>query len=128
MPLTTTTGKRERCTRSTSILKKSSESDDSEGLYDAVVRAEAEDGLTRRRFFRSGIPRTSRKSGTGLPGRVSGRRGNHLPVGGAVWLESGSSSPVSALSNMGVVAFFHRRKFHNRRDNALGRPPPTLSG
>src|SRR4029078_741589 len=123
MPLTTTTGKRERCTRSTSIPKKSSESDDAEGLYDAVVRAVAEDGSTRRLFFRSGIPRTSRKSGTGLPGRVSGRRSNHLPVGGAVWLESGSSSPLSAFSNIGVGAFFHRRKFHKRPHNAMVRPP-----
>jgi hypothetical protein len=96
-------------------------------LYDAVVRAEAADVSTTRRFFRSGIPRTSRNSGTGLPGRVSGRRSNHLPLGGAVWLESGRSSPVSALSSMGVVAFFHRRKFHNRRHNAMVRPPQTLS-
>jgi hypothetical protein len=36
------------------------------------------------------------------------------------------SSPVSALSNIGVVAFFHRRKFLNRRhahESAMVVPP-----
>ncbi len=30
---------------------------------------------------------------------------------------------MSALSNMGVVAFFHRRKFRNRRHSAMMFPP-----
>jgi len=79
-----------------------------------------------RRFLRTGIPRTSRKSGTGLPGSVRGRRSIHFPSGGAVKLEIGMSSPVSALSNIGVVAFFHRRKFLNRRhahESAMVVPP-----
>ena len=51
----------------------------------------------------------SRKRVSVLPGSVSGRRSIHFPAGGVVWLENGSTSPVSVLSNMGVVAFFHRR-------------------
>jgi hypothetical protein len=50
----------------------------------------------------------SRKRGSVLPGSVSGRRSIHFPVGGAVSLEKGITSPVSALSSMGVVAFFQR--------------------
>ena len=90
------------------------------------VYADGAAGLTSLRFFRVGIPRTSRKRGTGLSGSVSGRRSIHLPSGGALRLERGMSSPVSALSNIGVVAFFQRRKFHNRRhlpESAMFLPP-----
>lgn len=103
----------------TEILKRWRTADDSRPYPpDApvpAVYAEGAVGLTSVGFFRVGIPRTSRKRGTGLSGSVSGRRSIHLPSGGAVLLERGTSSPVSALSNMGVVAFFQRRKFHNRR-------------
>jgi hypothetical protein len=82
------------------------------------------------RFLRAGMPRTSRNSGTGLPGSVSGRRSIHFPSGGAVYVEIGISSPVSALSSIGVVDFFHRRKFLNRRhvhDSAMV-PPRACDG
>ena len=55
-----------------------------------------------------GMSGVSRKRGSVLPGSVSGRRSIHFPVGGAVSLENGINSPVSALSSMGVVAFFQR--------------------
>ena len=44
-------------------------------------------------------------------------------------MENEMSSPVSALSNTGVVAFFHRRKFFKRRhdhESAICVPPERL--
>ena len=55
-----------------------------------------------------GMSGVSRKRGSVLPGSVSGRRSIHFPVRGAVKLENGINSPVSALSSMGLVAFFQR--------------------
>jgi hypothetical protein len=43
-----------------------------------------------------------------LSGNVSGRRSTHFPFVGVLSLEKGITSPVPALRNMGVVAFFHR--------------------